>query len=108
VSETRALPEDEFEEVDALPVIAEPRVSDLRAEPARGRALARPTTHVVAQAAAVAVTSFAAGAVVHAVAKRARAGKVAARPRRELSRGFEVVSTRTYLVDVHLLGARTK
>ncbi|HEX6388114.1 MAG TPA: hypothetical protein VFZ89_01660, partial [Solirubrobacteraceae bacterium] len=65
----------------------------------------RPSSQVVAQAAAVAVTSFAAGAVVTAVARHVKAGRAARRPpRRELARGVEIVSSRTLLVDVHVLG----
>jgi hypothetical protein len=86
--------EEDVEVVDAVPVLAGPRSVQ-----------ARPAGQVVAQAAAVAVTSFAAGAVATAVVRHARAGRRAARRRKEV-RGLEVVASRTFLVDVHLLGGR--
>lgn len=84
-------PED-IEEVDAVPVLA----SD-------GAALADQRQQgavVVKQAAAVAVGSFAAGvATVAAV----RMGKSVASRRRSRKR-LPVVASRSFLVDVHLLG----
>jgi hypothetical protein len=104
VTDARALADDEIEEVDALPVLAEPRLEDLRESDRRG-VIPRPSSQFVAQAAAVAVTSFAAGAVATAVARHVKAGRAARRPpRRELARGIEIVSSRTLLVDVHVLG----
>jgi hypothetical protein len=85
------------EEVDAVPVLAD-EARALEARPAAGAVLAK-------QAAAVAATSFAAGiATVAAV----RAGR-AARARRLASRVRQlppVLATRSFLVDVHLLGSR--
>jgi hypothetical protein len=104
VTDARVLADDDIEEVDALPVLAEPHARDLRGESRRGL-ISRPSSQVVAQAAAVAVTSFAAGAVVTAVARHVKAGRAAQRrPRRELARGVEIVSSTTLLVDVHVLG----
>jgi hypothetical protein len=104
VTDARALADDEIEEVDALPVLAEPRIDDPR-EPGRRSVIPRPSSQVVAQAAAVAVTSFAAGAVATAVARHVKAGRASRRaPRRELARGVEIISSRTLLVDVHVLG----
>lgn len=64
------------------------------------------TSLPVAQAAAVAVSGFAAGAVtaavVHGVSKR-RAVKAAAR---KPGKGLPVLGTRSFLVDVHLLGGK--
>ena len=84
-------PED-VEEVDAVPVLA-----------ADGAALAAQRSQgavVVKQAAAVAVGSFAAGmATVAAV----RMGKSVASRRRSRKR-LPVVASRSFLVDVHLLG----
>lgn len=61
----------------------------------------------VAHAAAVAVSGFAAGAVaaavVHGVGKR-RAVKAAAR--KQDARALPVLGTRSFLVDVHLLGGK--
>jgi hypothetical protein len=104
VTDARVLADDDVEEVDALPVLAEPRGQNVR-EPGRRAVIPRPSSQVVAQAAAVAVTSFAAGAVVTAVARHVKAGRASRRPpRRELARGVEIVSSRTLLVDVHVLG----
>jgi hypothetical protein len=61
----------------------------------------------VARAAAVAVSGFAAGAVVAAVVQgvgKRRAVKAAARKRD--ARGLPVLGTRSFLVDVHLLGGK--
>ena len=82
----------EVEEVDAVPVLA----SD-------GAVEARPAGQlVVRQAAAVAATSFAAGvaAVVLARARRVR------RTRRRSQAVGPVIASRSFLVDVHLLGPR--
>ena len=84
-------PED-IEEVDAVPVLASAGapVAEQRAQGAV----------VVKQAAAVAVGSFAAGvATVAAV----RMGKSVASRRRSRKR-LPVVASRSFLVDVHLLG----
>ena len=92
--DTQATPEDEevIEVVDGLPVVAdhtrvlEPSVP--AALPAR-------------QAAALAATGFAAGAVTAAVVTRRRAR----RPVRKKKKGVvgEIVSSNSFLVDVHLL-----
>ena len=82
----------EVEEVDAVPVLA----SD-------GAVEARPAGQlVVRQAAAVAATSFAAGVatVVLARARRVR------RARRRSQAVGPVIASRSFLVDVHLLGPR--
>lgn len=86
-------PED-VEEVDALPVLADAGTvaADQRAQGAV----------VVKQAAAVAVGSFAAGvATVAAV----RIGRSVASRRRSRKR-LPVVASRSFLVDVHLLGEK--
>lgn len=92
-------PSDE-ETVDGVPVLA----AEVRAlEPATPR-----RQLPVAQAAAVAATSFVAGAAavvaIHRQVAR-RAGRV--RPRRRRGASAEtltVLGTRSFLVDVHLLG----
>ncbi len=111
---------DDAEVVDAVPVETHdaPRVRAGRpaaagtAAPAGGlttpasRLPARGSVPVVAQAAAVAVTGFAAGAVTAAVvrgASKRRAVKAAKRSPRDL---LPVVGTRSFLVDVHLRGPR--
>jgi hypothetical protein len=93
--DNRVSPEDEeetIEVVDGLPVVAhQTRVlesSEHAALPAR-------------QAAALAATSFAAGAVTVAVVSRRRAR----RPARKKKKGVmgEIVSSNSFMVDVHLL-----
>jgi hypothetical protein len=66
---------------------------------------ARPAGQIVTQAAAVAATSFVAGAGIAAVlrGRRARGGFLRLRRRR---RDLPVVATRSFLVDVHLLDPR--
>jgi hypothetical protein len=86
-------PED-VEEVDAVPVLAADGAA-LAAQRSQG-------TVVVKQAAAVAVGSFAAGmATVAAV----RMGKSVASRRRSRKR-LPIVASRSFLVDVHLLGEK--
>jgi len=64
-------------------------------------------TAPVTQAAAVAATGFAAGALTAAVVRgvtRRRAAKAATR--RRARGGLPVLGTRSFLVDVHLLGGK--
>jgi hypothetical protein len=85
----------DVEEVDAVPVLSE---AGTTLEPRRPAGQV-----VVRQAAAVAATSFAAGVVTVALA---RATKVR-RDRRRARRGMApIVASRSFLVDVHLLGPR--
>ena len=70
--------------------------------------VARSTQAAVVQAAAVAATSFVAGAATLAVVSRrrgARSRKPAVR-RAKPAPALEVVATRSFLVDVHQLGPR--
>ncbi|MEA2382965.1 MAG: hypothetical protein QOH72_2936 [Solirubrobacteraceae bacterium] len=86
---------EDVEEVDAVPVLGEPGTT---LEPRRPAGQV-----VVRQAAAVAATSFAAGVATVALA---RATKVR-RARRRARRGMApIVASRSFLVDVHLLGPR--
>ena len=91
---------DGIEEVDAVPVLAEeagaltPRVTS-----AAGVVVAR-------QAAAVAATSFAAGVVTVAAVRAGRAVRARRRARRRASALPPVLATRSFLIDVHLLGSR--
>jgi hypothetical protein len=85
--------DDEAPEVDALPVLAEATTIEPQRQPAP----------VAMQAAVVAATSFAAGVATIAVVRshplrRLRSGR---RRRRELGR---VLTSRSFLVDVHVLG----
>ena len=87
-----AAPEQE-EVVDALPVLAESR----EVEPLAARS--------VVQAAAVAATGFVAGAATVAVVRRRGARKALRRRRRSSRTGelLEIVSSTSFLVDVHLV-----
>jgi hypothetical protein len=90
--DTQPSPEDEIEVVDGLPVVAHhTRVL----EPSE------PAPLPARQAAALAATGFAAGAVTAAVVTRRRAR----RPARKKKKGVvgEIVSSNSFLVDVHLL-----
>ena len=78
---------------------------ELVAAPPRAVAPAKPVGQVAAQAAAVAATTFVAGAGLAAV--------VRGRKSRKLARGFgrrrkdlPIVATRSFLVDVHMLDPR--
>jgi hypothetical protein len=83
---------DEFEVVDAVPVVSRVRTLEPR--------LPRP---LVVQAAAVAASGFVAGAATAAVVRHRRVKKAAKR-RGHLAAG--VVASRSFLIDVHLLGSR--
>jgi hypothetical protein len=85
---------DEVEEVDAVPVVAGSAPLE-RARPA-GQVVAR-------QAAAVAATSFAAGIATVALARAHRVRRARRRARRTMA---PIVASRSFLVDVHLLGPR--
>ena len=61
---------------------------------------------VVKQAAAVAATSFAAGVVTVAAFRGARAVRARRRSRRRANQLAPVLATRSFLIDVHLLGSR--
>jgi hypothetical protein len=80
--------EDEGEVVDGLPVVSEPRVI----EPTRAAVPAR-------QAAALAATGFVAGAATVAVVSRRRSRRL----RRRRKALGQIVSSSSFLVDVHLL-----
>jgi hypothetical protein len=100
---------EEYEVVDALPVRAEIRPIEL---------IERPTAAVaLVQTAAVAATGFVAGVATAAVLGRRRQRRQAAlAPARTPAPGgpaptraagqLQVVSSRTYLVDVHVLERR--
>ena len=70
------------------------------AAPARAVEPAKPVGQVAVQAAAVAATTFVAGAGIAAVARGRRSRKVS---RRFDGRRKDVVATRSFLIDVHLL-----
>ena len=85
------------EEVDGVPVLADVR------------AVAPETTGVIgtAQAVAVAATSFAAGAATLALVRRHGARKqlkrAVSRPARRDGETVQIVASRRFLVDIHLL-----
>ncbi len=88
-----------FEEVDAVAVLADegaltPRVNSTAA----GMVVAK-------HAAAVAATSFAAGVATVAVARAVRARR-RVRSRSKAQQLAPVLATRSFLIDVHLLGSR--
>lgn len=81
-----------IESATAEVVAAEPRIIEV----------AKPAGQVVTQAAAVAATTFVAGAGIAAVLRgRSRRGGLLPRRRRQ-----SVVATRSFLVDVHMLDPR--
>jgi hypothetical protein len=85
----------EVEEVDAVPVLSETATT---IEPRRPAGQV-----VVRQAAAVAATSFAAGVATVALARATKVRRARRRARRTMA---PVVASRSFLVDVHLLGPR--
>lgn len=85
----------EGEVVDGLPVAAD-----------AGELEQRPLATVVpaVQAAALAATTFVAGAATVAVVSRHRSRKAVGKRKKGIATPFgEIVSSRTFLVDVHLL-----
>jgi hypothetical protein len=98
---------DDAEVVDALPVpegappreVPAPAVGGLRGG-GRGLVVAGP---VAVQAAAVAVTGFAAGAATVAVVRRHRARKQVRSRRKDRKALGEVRASRSFLLDIHLL-----
>ena len=95
---------DEAEVVDAIPVPEGPPAFDDAAPPAvaprGGLAAASP---IAVQAAAVAVTGFAAGAATVAVVRRRRARRSLRAGRKERKALGEVRASRSFLVDIHLI-----
>ncbi|HEX7301092.1 MAG TPA: hypothetical protein VF257_18995 [Solirubrobacteraceae bacterium] len=91
---------DAFEEVDAVPVLAEEAPAPVpQVTSAAGVVVAK-------QAAAVAATSFAAGVVTVAAVRAGRAVRAKRRARRRARQLAPVLATRSFLIDVHLLGSR--
>jgi hypothetical protein len=95
---------DDAEVVDALPVPDGASRHEPEAPPAPARGGALVTVGPVAvQAAAVAVTGFAAGAATVAVVRRHRAKKAVRGRRKDRKALGEVRASRSFLVDIHLL-----
>jgi hypothetical protein len=95
---------DEAEVVDALPVPEGAPAGEVPAPaptaPRGGLVTAGP---VAVQAAAMAVTGFAAGAATVAVVRRRRARKALRGRRKDRKALGEVRASRSFLVDIHLL-----
>jgi hypothetical protein len=88
---------DQEEAIDGLPVVSDVRVIEPAASPALP----------AVQAAAVAATGFVAGAATLVVIRRHRTRKLARQQRNAPRRAFDmlpIVGSRTFLVDVHLIG----
>ena len=85
----------DVEEVDAVPVLSE---AGTTLEPRRPAGQV-----VVRQAAAVAATSFAAGVATVALARATKVRRARRGARRTMA---PIVASRSFLVDVHLLGPR--
>jgi hypothetical protein len=86
------------EEVDAPVVLSSVR--------AAGLTRARLPLPVMAQAAAVAATGFVAGAVTAAVVRAVRSNGAIKPRRRPAELGPQIVATRSFLIDVHVLAPR--
>lgn len=86
------------EVVDAVPVPATQQALAPAPPPPRAGLVA--SNPMAVQAAAVAVTGFAAGAATVAVVRRRRSRKVQRQRRKALG---DVRATRSFLVDIHLL-----
>jgi hypothetical protein len=88
--------DEEAEVVDGLPVVAEPSVMEAQAAPGGGVVPAR-------QAAALAATGFVAGVTTVAVVRGARARRASRKRKKKGSAIGEIVSSNSFLIDVHLL-----
>jgi hypothetical protein len=93
--DARLDPASDVEEVDAVPVLSD---AGTTLEPRRPAGQV-----VVRQAAAVAATSFAAGVVTVALPRATKVRRARRRARRTMA---PIVASRSFLVDVHLLGPR--
>lgn len=91
----QSLIEAEVEEVDALPVVAEVRTVERFVAPMPA-----------VQAAAVAASGFVAGAATLALVRRrsSRRARRASLRRPARAAALPILSTRSFLIDVHLLG----
>ena len=89
----------------AVPEQEEAVAGELVEAPARTVAPAKPVGQVAAQAAAVAATTFVAGAGLAAVVRGRKSRKLARRFGRR-RKDLPIVATRSFLVDVHMLDPR--
>ena len=101
---------DDAEVVDGVPVDSERRAVPLSspapARPLRPAAPVRASATGTAQTAAVALTGFAAGAVTAAVVRGASRRRAVKAAKRAPAPVLPVLGSRSFLVDVHLLGPR--
>ena len=93
LADQATLEEGQEETVDGLPVLAEVRTIERVA----------PVALPAVQAAAAAATGFVAGAATLALVKRRSARKLARTQRRPINM-LPIVGSRTFVVDVHLVG----
>jgi hypothetical protein len=91
--------------VSDAPEEEEPVTGELVTAPAQTLEPARPVGQVAVQAAAVAATTFVAGAGLAAVV-RGRRSRRFARGLGRRNKNLPIVATRSFLVDVHLLERR--
>jgi hypothetical protein len=87
--------DEEAEVVDGLPVVAEPSGVEQQGDASGAVVPAR-------QAAALAATGFVAGVTTAAVVRRGRARRAARKKKKGGAIG-EIVSSNSFLIDVHLL-----
>jgi hypothetical protein len=83
----------------------EPVAAEIVAAPATAIEPAKPVGQVAAQAAAVAATTFVAGAGLAAIVRGRRSRRLARRFGRR-RKDLPIVATRSFLVDVHLRDRR--
>jgi hypothetical protein len=91
--------------VTAVPEQEEAVAGELVAAPTQTVEPAKPVGQVAAQAAAVAATTFVAGAGLAAVVRGRRSRKLSRRLGRR-RKDLPIVATRSFLVDVHMLDPR--
>lgn len=88
-----------------IPEQEEAVAGELVAAPAQAIEPSKPVGQVAAQAAAVAATTFVAGAGLAAVVRGRRSRRMAKRFGRR-RKDLPIVATRSFLVDVHVLDPR--
>jgi hypothetical protein len=91
--------------VSGIPEEPEPVTGEIVAAPARPIEPVKPVGQVAVQAAAVAATTFVAGAGLAAVVRGRKTRKLSKRFGRR-RKDLPIVATRSFLVDVHLLDPR--
>jgi hypothetical protein len=100
VQSVQSVHEDEHEVLDGVPVLR-----DVTARPIESLRAAGALSPAVVQTVALVGASVVAGAATVAMAQRRRTRRVARRRRRMIG---QVLASRSFLVDVHVLGERGK